>query len=82
MKPAALRPELLLEPVAPAGVLLPLPLTGAYDYKLPRGVNATRGLLVGDFHGMEQLIQSALINVGFDHVRFHVSYAAYTCLHM
>jgi len=46
MKPAALRPELLLEPVATAGVLLPLPLTGAYDYKLPRGVNATRGLLV------------------------------------
>jgi primosomal protein N' (replication factor Y) len=46
MKPAALRPELLLEPVATAGVLLPLPLSGAYDYKLPRGVNATRGLLV------------------------------------
>ena len=29
-----------------AGVLLPLPLTGPYDYKLPSGVNAVRGLLV------------------------------------
>ena len=29
-----------------AGVLLPLPLAGAYDYKLPPGVNAPRGTLV------------------------------------
>ena len=29
-----------------AGVLLPLPLAGAYDYKLPMGVNAPRGALV------------------------------------
>src|SRR5258708_14768484 len=29
-----------------AGILLPLPLAGAYDYKLPRGVNAPRGTLV------------------------------------
>ncbi len=28
------------------GVLLPLPLTGAYDYKLPPGVEAPRGTLV------------------------------------
>lgn len=29
-----------------AGVLLPLPLAGAYDYKLPRGINAPRGTVV------------------------------------
>ena len=29
-----------------AGILLPLPLTGPYDYKLPRGINAARGMLV------------------------------------
>jgi primosomal protein N' (replication factor Y) (superfamily II helicase) len=29
-----------------AGILLPLPLTGPYDYKLPRGINAVRGMLV------------------------------------
>ncbi len=29
-----------------AGVLLPRPLAGAYDYKLPHGVNAPRGALV------------------------------------
>src|SRR5471030_130951 len=29
-----------------AGVLLPRPLAGAYDYKLPSGVNAPRGALV------------------------------------
>jgi primosomal protein N' (replication factor Y) len=29
-----------------AGVLLPRPLAGAYDYKLPPGVNAPRGTLV------------------------------------
>ena len=28
------------------GVLLPLPLAGAYDYKLPAGLNAGRGALV------------------------------------
>jgi hypothetical protein len=32
----ALPPELLQKPVV--GVLLPLPLAGAYDYKLPPGV--------------------------------------------
>jgi primosomal protein N' (replication factor Y) len=37
-------PELLQKPVV--GVLLPLPLAGAYDYKLPAGINATRGALV------------------------------------
>jgi primosomal protein N' (replication factor Y) len=37
-------PELLQKPVV--GVLLPLPLAGAYDYKLPAGVNAGRGALV------------------------------------
>jgi len=38
------RPELLQKPVV--GVLLPLPLAGAYDYKLPAGINAGRGALV------------------------------------
>lgn len=37
-------PEILEKPVV--GVLLPLPLAGAYDYKLPEGVNAGRGALV------------------------------------
>jgi primosomal protein N' (replication factor Y) len=37
-------PELLQKTVV--GVLLPLPLAGAYDYKLPPGVNAPRGALV------------------------------------
>ncbi|HEY0104951.1 MAG TPA: primosomal protein N' [Rhizomicrobium sp.] len=48
MKHAALRPagDLLLQPAPRAGVLLPLPLAGAYDYKLPRGCNVQRGLLV------------------------------------
>jgi primosomal protein N' (replication factor Y) len=36
--------ELLQKTVA--GVLLPLPLAGAYDYKLPPGVNAGRGAVV------------------------------------
>jgi primosomal protein N' (replication factor Y) len=36
--------ELLQKTVA--GVLLPLPLAGAYDYKLPLGVNARRGAVV------------------------------------
>ena len=48
MKHAAPRPagDLLLQPAPRAGVLLPLPLAGAYDYKLPKGTNAARGLLV------------------------------------
>src|SRR5215469_10098345 len=37
-------PELAQKPVV--GVLLPLPLAGAYDYKLPAGGNAARGALV------------------------------------
>src|SRR5471030_392010 len=37
-------PEILEKPVV--GVLLPLPLAGAYDYKLPAGANAVRGALV------------------------------------
>ncbi len=37
-------PELLQKPVV--GVLLPLPLAGAYDYKLPPGCSAARGALV------------------------------------
>src|SRR6185295_3672227 len=48
MKHTALRPadDLLMQPAPRAGVLLPLPLSGAYDYKLPKGTNALRGLLV------------------------------------
>ena len=37
-------PEILEKPVV--GVLLPLPLAGAYDYKLPAGLHAGRGALV------------------------------------
>src|ERR1700733_746029 len=37
-------PEIAAKPVA--GVLLPLPLAGAYDYKLPPGSNAPRGAVV------------------------------------
>jgi primosomal protein N' (replication factor Y) len=37
-------PEIAAKPVV--GVLLPLPLAGAYDYKLPVSVNAPRGALV------------------------------------
>src|SRR5215471_13068995 len=37
-------PEIAAKAVA--GVLLPLPLAGAYDYKLPSGCNASRGALV------------------------------------
>src|SRR3954463_14603289 len=37
-------PEILAKPVV--GVLLPLPLAGAYDYKLPPGCNAERGAIV------------------------------------
>src|SRR6201996_1370814 len=36
-------PEIAAKPVV--GVLLPLPLAGAYDYKLPAGCNAPRGSL-------------------------------------
>ena len=38
--------ELLLQPAPRAGVLLPLPLAGAYDYKLPKGTSVLRGQLV------------------------------------
>src|SRR6202012_3088872 len=37
-------PEIAAKPVM--GVLLPLPLAGAYDYKLPAGSNAARGAVV------------------------------------
>ncbi|HWC62010.1 MAG TPA: primosomal protein N', partial [Rhizomicrobium sp.] len=47
MKPARMKPEtVFLAAQECAGVLLPLPLTGPYDYKLPRGVNAVRGSVV------------------------------------
>src|SRR3954469_24559453 len=47
MRQARLKPEIpFLQPQERAGVLLPLPLAGAYDYKLPPGGNATRGALV------------------------------------
>src|ERR1700742_1694886 len=47
MRPARLKPESpVLAPQGRAGVLLPLPLAGAYDYKLPRGANAPRGTVV------------------------------------
>ena len=43
---ARLFAETPLPAVERAGILLPLPLTGPYDYKLPRGINAARGMLV------------------------------------
>src|SRR5664279_6038366 len=48
MKQSAYRPsdEVLLQPAPRAGVLLPLPLSGAYDYKLPKETAVTRGMLV------------------------------------
>ena len=46
MKDAALKPGEAGNNAERAGVLLPLPLAGAYDYKLPRGVAARRGLVV------------------------------------
>ena len=48
MKDAALKPlpEFAFGAAPRAGVLLPRPLRGAYDYKLPKGTNASRGLLV------------------------------------
>lgn len=39
-----------------AGVLLPLPLAGAYDYKLPPGVQAERGLLVAAPLGKREVL--------------------------
>jgi primosomal protein N' (replication factor Y) len=46
MKDAALKSALQLGPTPRAGVLLPYPLPGPYDYKLPNGVEVARGLLV------------------------------------
>ena len=46
MTDAALKPAFPPGPNPRAGVLLPLPLRGAYDYKLPKGVEVARGLLV------------------------------------
>jgi primosomal protein N' (replication factor Y) len=47
-------PEILAKPVV--GVLLPLPLAGAYDYKLPPGVNAPRGTLVAAPLGNREML--------------------------
>lgn len=48
MKPAPLKPAEFAEARAPkrAGVLLPLPLAGPYDYRLPDGEDCPRGTLV------------------------------------
>jgi len=46
MTDAALRPAMATEQQKRVGILLPLPLSGAYDYKLPRGVEPRRGLVV------------------------------------
>ncbi|HEX4862083.1 MAG TPA: primosomal protein N' [Rhizomicrobium sp.] len=46
MKDAGLKSALQLGPSPRAGVLLPYPLPGPYDYKLPSGVEVARGLLV------------------------------------
>ena len=47
MRRSPLKPETVeLAPLERAGILLPLPLAGAYDYKLPRGVDAPRGAVV------------------------------------
>ncbi|HSZ73995.1 MAG TPA: primosomal protein N' [Rhizomicrobium sp.] len=43
---AALKPETNTHVHRRAGVLLPLPLAGAYDYRLPDGVDLPRGSLV------------------------------------
>ncbi|HWD29671.1 MAG TPA: primosomal protein N' [Rhizomicrobium sp.] len=48
--------DLLLQPAPRAGVLLPLPLSGAYDYKLPKGTNVSRGLLVSAPLGPRQAL--------------------------
>ena len=37
-------------------MLLPLPLAGAYDYKLPPGVNAARGALVAAPLGNREML--------------------------
>ncbi len=47
-------PEIAVKPVV--GVLLPLPLAGAYDYKLPPGVNAPRGTLVAAPLGNREML--------------------------
>jgi len=47
-------PELLQKPVV--GVLLPLPLAGAYDYKLPPGSNAARGAIVAAPLGNREML--------------------------
>src|SRR3954465_849893 len=47
-------PEILAKPVV--GVLLPLPLSGALDYKLPAGVNAGRGALVAASLGNREVL--------------------------
>jgi primosomal protein N' (replication factor Y) len=44
------------ENVSRAGVLLPLPLAGAYDYALPKGVVAKRGALVRAPFGKRELL--------------------------
>jgi primosomal protein N' (replication factor Y) len=46
MKEAALKPAPMPGSNPRAGVLLPLPLQGPYDYKLPQGEVVARGLLV------------------------------------
>src|ERR1700749_1832895 len=38
------------------GVLLPLPLAGAYDYKLPPGVEARRGTVVAAPLGNREML--------------------------
>src|SRR6201996_4887675 len=53
LNPAPL-PESLVKPVV--GVLLPLPLAGAYDYKLPAGCNAGRGALVAAPLGNREML--------------------------
>ena len=54
MKDATLKPAFDLAPGERAGVLLPLPLP-PYDYKLPRGVAARRGLVVSAPLGPRQV---------------------------
>ena len=56
MKPETLTPTGSLAPLERAGILLPLPLAGAYDYKLPRGVNAARGLVVAAPLGNREML--------------------------
>ena len=46
MNDTSLKPASMLGPNPRAGVLLPLPLRGAYDYKLPKGTEVARGMLV------------------------------------